>query len=210
MPKNILLKKEIDHKLPSDSILIMKPLLVIITGLPATGKTTLAKRLSQETGLPLLEKDAFKVIMFDHLGWQDRDYSQKIGATSYGLLYHLLEELLRANQSMIIESNFKPETDQQKIIDLKNKYHPSILQIICQADKEIILERFNSRVTSGERHPGHVDHITAEELKNSFDSSKNDAMDLDSEVLEINTNNFRQIDYDKIIAIISSKLTARH
>ena len=36
------------------------PTLIIVTGAPATGKSTLAERLSDEFDLPLFTKDGFK------------------------------------------------------------------------------------------------------------------------------------------------------
>lgn len=36
------------------------PLLVVVTGSPASGKSTLAEKLSESMRLPLLAKDAFK------------------------------------------------------------------------------------------------------------------------------------------------------
>jgi dephospho-CoA kinase len=50
--------------------MINKPTTVIlITGHPATGKTTLAHYLAQELGLPLLWRDGLKEKLADTLGW---------------------------------------------------------------------------------------------------------------------------------------------
>ena len=61
--------------------------LIIVTGPVASGKTTLSQRLALDSRLPLLNRDHFKEIIFDGLGWSDRAWSQRVGATSYGLLY---------------------------------------------------------------------------------------------------------------------------
>ena len=45
-----------------------KPLLFVITGRPATGKTTLARRLAVDLRLPLIHKDGLKESLYDALG----------------------------------------------------------------------------------------------------------------------------------------------
>lgn len=48
------------------------PQVILVNGLPATGKTTLARRIATDLRLPLLAKDAIKETLFDTLGWSDR------------------------------------------------------------------------------------------------------------------------------------------
>jgi len=55
-----------------------KPLLIIISGPPGTGKTTLGKRMANELHLPFVNKDSIKELLFDHLGWHDRAWSRKL------------------------------------------------------------------------------------------------------------------------------------
>ena len=79
------------------------PLVILVNGLPATGKTTLARRLATDLRLPLLAKDAIKETLFDTLGWSDRVWSRRLGAVTFTLLYMLLEEQLRAGRSCVVE-----------------------------------------------------------------------------------------------------------
>ena len=83
-----------------------EPLLVIVTGPPSAGKTTLARRIARDLGIPLFARDDIKEILFDSLGWSDRAWSRKVGHASWQILYHAMEELLRAGQSLVVESNF--------------------------------------------------------------------------------------------------------
>lgn len=70
-------------------------LLILITGHPCTGKTTLGKRLAEELNLPFVSKDDFKELLFDTLGWKDREWSKKLGTASYTILYHVAESILK-------------------------------------------------------------------------------------------------------------------
>ncbi len=84
----------------------LSPLVIVVNGLPATGKTTLARRLATDLHLPLLAKDVIKETLFETLGWSDRAWSRRLGAATMALLYKLLEEQLRAGRPCIVECNF--------------------------------------------------------------------------------------------------------
>jgi len=68
-----------------------------------------------------LARDDLKEHLFDTLGWSDRQWSRKLGLASGRVLYHLLEELLKANQSLVVESNFRKELASQELGALQRK-----------------------------------------------------------------------------------------
>jgi predicted kinase len=61
-------------------------LLVIVSGAPGSGKTTLARRLGAALRLPLLLKDDLKEALYESLGADDREQSRQLGRASYDLL----------------------------------------------------------------------------------------------------------------------------
>jgi len=128
---------------------------ILITGHPATGKTTLARTLAQELGLPLLHRDGLKETLADTLGWSDDEWSLKLGAATWELLYYLVETLLRAQVSHVVESNFSPTHATVRWQQLQARYGPQIVQLRCEADPDLVLQRFHSRVEAGDRHPIH-------------------------------------------------------
>src|SRR5205085_6218589 len=99
-----------------------KPILLIISGPPCTGKTILGKRIASQFHLPFLHKDGIKELLFDHLGWQDRTWSRRLGIASYALLFYFIEIQLQAGRSLIIESNFDPRLGTEQFLSLKAKY----------------------------------------------------------------------------------------
>ncbi len=178
------------------------PTLILITGLPAAGKTTLSRHLATALALPLVARDALKEVLFDSLGVKDREWSRKLGHASYGLVYAMTESLLKAKTSFILEANFKAEVDNSKFKQLQQRYPFHVFQILCYADGQVLIERFKQRALSGERHPGHVDTSNFAEMEPLLRQGRCEPLDIGGELLEIDTTNFENVQVKDIITSI--------
>jgi predicted kinase len=90
----------------------MTAVLVLVTGPPAAGKTTLARPLAGALGLPLIGKDLIKEALFDALGTGDRAWSRRLGVASYEVLYAVAGALPAA----VLDANFAPESGPRRVI----------------------------------------------------------------------------------------------
>lgn len=179
------------------------PVLVIISGPPCAGKTTLARRIAQEFRLPLIAKDDIKESLFDSLGWRDREWSKKLGSATFDLLFYFAEMQLAAKRSFVIEANFAAEFHTKKFRALQAKCNFIPLQIVCHANPETLAQRFRTRWESGVRHRGHVDNeIDAQELDTILKRTIK-PLDIGGEVIEIDTTDFDKVDYIGLLAEIA-------
>lgn len=139
------------------------PVLVIVTGPPASGKTTVARQISSQTGLPLITKDDFKVIFYEIFGWGGREPDRRASAAAYEVIYHIVAVELSCGRSFIVEANFREEAT-ERFQDLRNRhaFHP--FQVRCTASREVLIERLRERAAGGARHPGHADDLNFEQL----------------------------------------------
>jgi len=174
------------------------PIIVLVSGLSGTGKSTLAKIIAKEFELPYFSKDMFKELLFDELGYLDREWSKKLGKTSYAILYKITDSLLKTGKSFILESNFKPEVDREIFLKLQKEYSFKIVEVLCFADGKVLFERFKQRAESGQRHPGHVDHLCYEEQEKILLKGKAESMNL-GEVIEVETTDFEKVNYKEIL-----------
>lgn len=184
------------------------PLLVIVTGLPCTGKTALAHRLSVEIPLPIIAKDDLKESLFNSLGWSDRDWSMKLGRATILLLYQMVETLLRAGVSAIAETYFRPDLAQAEFqaIQARTPFRPFVIE--CTADGDVLWQRWQNRIASGERHPGHVDGTISDEAIRAVLSQGRTAprLKFGSSCRVIDTTDFSAIPFNELLEAIRENL----
>ncbi len=178
------------------------PLVIIVTGPPATGKTTVGRQIADTLHLPFINKDGIKELLFDTLGWSDVEWSKRLGVASYAILYHLIEAELRAGASFVAESNFHPTYDNEKFAALRAKYDFIVYQVLCSADGDVLYERFAARSASGERHPGHQDDLRRDEFAEILRRGHHDPLDIGGETYELDMTDLGAVNTDGLIAAI--------
>ena len=176
-----------------------RPWLIVVTGQPAAGKSTLAAWLGRQLRWPVISKDGIKEILFDELGWRDREWSRTLGRASVELLYYFAAIQLEAGISAILDNAFHRELASPPLQALERRYRANVLQIICQADPAVLFERFKKRAESGVRHDGHVDLQALEELAASLARGRPMQLDLGGQVLRLDTADFGALRYETVL-----------
>ena len=127
--------------------------LVVVSGAPGAGKSTVAGPLAEQLGFPLLAKDVIKESLFDELGPIDADErvsSQRLGAAAMELLWRLAAEC----PSVVVEANFRPATAHERARLVALTDHP--VEVHCRVPIELAQTRFEQRATWPGHHPVHV------------------------------------------------------
>jgi predicted kinase len=176
------------------------PFLLIVSGLPCAGKTSVAERLADELGLPLMTKDFIKEQLFNSLGWKDRDWSRQLSQASVELLLYFTESQLAAGNSLIIECNFQPDLAVPRLRAMQAHYAAALFQVYCRADTDTLYERFRAR--TGTRHPGHADEQYLAEFHAKLEQTPQDTLDLGCPVAVVDTTDFQEVNYPTLLKAV--------
>jgi len=155
--------------------------LIIVCGLPGSGKTTLAKELSKKMKITCIHKDSIKECLFDSFEFSTLDDSKKLGKPSILTLFRLAEEQIVNDINIIIEAPFNFSDDYQLFNQWKKKYNLEIISIICSVDREERKKRFRER----ERHHSH--HDVDRKLYSSIDEVEYDYATIPGKQIRIKT-----------------------
>ena len=156
-----------------------RPLVVVVTGPPAAGKTTIARELAARLRLPLITKDTIKEALFDGLGTGNLAWSQRLGEATYLAMLALAEESVAAGASLVLEANFI-RGGEARLPALPARF----VQVHCSAPLDVLVERYASR----ERHPGHIDSERIDALRDAVETGRHDPLDLPGETIRIDTS----------------------
>lgn len=188
---------------------------IIIAGMPASGKTTISKRLSEAFGFPILEKDAIKEELFDVIGFQEYSQKRLMDVAATAVLLRCADSLLASGSSLIMVNNFR-DTVQQQVQDMLDRSGSKCVTVFFSGDADVFYKRYVERDLRHERHLGHVLQdrypplpgdpleytMTREEFAEKFEKLGMADFRIDGARIEVDATHPERIDVDKLIADI--------
>ena len=122
---------------------MVKPYLLVVTGRPGSGKTTLSRELSKQLFLPIISRDEIKegyVHTFEKRHSELPDDTNKIVNE---IFFNTITNLISSNVSIIAEAAFQHKLWAPQLDMLKDK--SKMFLLICKVEDRIALNRFVNR-----------------------------------------------------------------
>ncbi len=194
---------------------------ILVTGIPAVGKSTMAEVMSKRLKLPVISKDTVKELLFDNVGFQSRAEKVKLGIASMEIMYYIAGQLMKAGQPFILENNFEYSSE-HGMKNLLENYQYSALTINLTGDYKVIYQRFLERENSPDRHRGHVVNdcypekkednlktlkaktISYENFVRGIEQRGFDAFCVDGRQIKVDTTDFSRINMEELFSRIEA------
>ena len=119
---------------------VAQPALILMAGLPGSGKSTFARRLAVETGAVLLESDALRQLLF---GGPTHQASES--RALFAAMFDAAGKLLRSGYTVIIDATNLKRSDRRPAHELASATGAHLVIAQTVAPEAAILDRLDRR-----------------------------------------------------------------
>lgn len=124
--------------------------LIIFTGPPASGKSSVSTECSRILGIPIHSKDGYKVQLFEEIGFTNHSEKKRLSLKAERMLMETIRQYMERGLNLIVDNNFKDFYEVRKIkSELQEKCN-----VICfnlSATYETLAYRYNERIRTKNR-----------------------------------------------------------
>jgi|Deesub1362A_J573_1020465.scaffolds.fasta_scaffold00057_124 hypothetical protein len=149
-------------------------MLILLCGLPGTGKSTLAKRITRRYSATILQTDEVRKEII-----KKPTYSQEEKRLVYKVVFLITKYLLKSKRNVILDGTFykrKLRNEAYKIADeCKNRF----IIIECTAPEEVIKKRMKRRISKG-RGLSDADYDVYLKIKKQFEPIRREHLTVDT------------------------------
>ncbi len=121
------------------------PSLIVISGLPGTGKSYFARRLAERVPAAIVESDAMRKALFP-TPWYTPEESQRM----FHATHVLIEDLLRRGISVIFDATNLMEHHREPLYNIAERLKAKLVIVKVEAPPEVVRERLRRRAESPE------------------------------------------------------------
>lgn len=119
---------------------LAEPTLIVVSGLPGTGKSYFCGKLAERLPVVVLESDTLRKSLFPSPG-----YSQQESAYLFRVVHRLIERLLKRGVSLILDATNLSERYREHFYSIAERLDVKLILVRVEAPPELVRERLNTR-----------------------------------------------------------------
>ena len=119
---------------------VAEPVLIVVSGLPGTGKSFFSRRLAERVPLLVLESDALRKALFSLPSHSAGESSQLFRA-----VHLLIEELLKDGISLVLDATNLSERFRERLYSIADRTNARLVMVLVEAPPEVVRQRLADR-----------------------------------------------------------------
>lgn len=193
----------------------MKKVLILLAGLPGTGKTYLSNMIREKLGeFNIISQDELKEYYCDMHGYKNLEEKEVIEKIAWAKYYEIMEQQMQVGSNILSDYPFS-QKQKPNILQLLDRYGYKAITIRLVADLEVLFERQKMRDLDPARH---LSHIVTSYKKGDRLANRNNADNLLSyeefikrcttrgydtfelgKLYEVNVTDYTKVNYSKLL-----------
>ncbi len=145
------------------------PVIWVVCGMIATGKSTVAKKLAALFSIPCIRSDEIRKSLFDDAseksseqGFEQGMYAPEATSLVYGRMLLTAQEALEKGSSVILDATCRKHKQRQDMLQLAKDTSANIIFVECRCPEQEIKNRLKTRdhqSSLSDARLGHFDYI---------------------------------------------------
>lgn len=153
-------------------------MLIVVTGLPGTGKTTIAESLAKEIDAVVFSTDKIRKMIFEKPVYNEED--KRI---VYDELFSLTGKYLASRKNVILDGTFYTKALRQSAKEVGKTFFENVYFVYCETPEELLKERIDKRKDKF----SDADYSVYLKMKKIFEEFEDDVIIIDTSN-PVNTN----------------------
>jgi len=124
---------------------VVKPVFIVVSGLPGTGKSYFCRQLAQKLPVIILESDTLRKTLFS-----SPSYSLQESSRLFRACHLLIERLLKRGTSLILDATNLSEGHREHLYAIADRLGVKLVLIRVEAPPKVVYDRLKARQEDSE------------------------------------------------------------